>query len=172
MKNEMKGLREYSEEVEMLMGQTPNWIFRWGITVVSVILVALLTGAWFIRWPDTMTVRGMLCITGPDTVWYMRAELAPEEMRKLHGGMAAHVTLNNRDEEWGYYPALVDELPLHPDSTNRFPLVIRLTDNTTQAGRLEQEYQNIERRKSPWTLEATAIIYLTEHRLLERLFSK
>lgn len=172
MKNELKGLREHSEEVEMLMGQTPNWIFRWGITLIAVIISALLAATWFIHWPDTMVVHGELSVTGPDKVWYMQTELTASEIRQLRSGMTAHVSLDNKDEEWGYYDAVVDELPQHPDTTRRFPVMIRLMTDVTNSGHQETGYVRPERRIAPWTLDATATIYITDRRLLVRLFSK
>ena len=67
MKTELKGLRERSEEVEMLMGQTPNRIFRWGITLIAIMVVALLTTAWFIPRPETTVMHGELEVLGVDT---------------------------------------------------------------------------------------------------------
>ena len=172
MKNELKGLREHSEEVEMLMGQTPNWIFRWGITLIAVIITSLLAATWFIHWPETMVVHGELNITGPDTVWYMQTDLTAGEVRQLRSGMKAHVSLDNKDEDWGYYGAVISELPQHPDSSRRFTVTIQLTDNVTDAGSYEPAYLSCKRRTKPWYLDATATIYLTNRRLFHRLLKR
>ncbi len=172
MKNELKGLREHSEEVEMLMGQTPNWIFRWGISMIAVIMTSMLAASWFIHWPETMVVRGTIGITGPDTVWYMQTELTAVEIRQLRQGMTAHVSLDNKDEEWGYYNAVVDKLPQYPDSIRRFPVIIKLISNHTESGHQETEYIHIERRTAPWLLDATATIYLADRSLFDRLMRR
>jgi multidrug resistance efflux pump len=41
-----------SEEVQDLMGQVPSWIIRVGTSVVLLLLVILLAGSWFFKYPD------------------------------------------------------------------------------------------------------------------------
>ncbi|UCG27609.1 MAG: HlyD family efflux transporter periplasmic adaptor subunit [Bacteroidales bacterium] len=41
-----------SEEVQEILGKTPSWIVRWGITLLVVILIGLLIGSWYFRYPD------------------------------------------------------------------------------------------------------------------------
>ena len=50
MEKEEKKYKEIelrSEEVQEVMGEIPPWILRWGITILFVIVMALLTGSWF-----------------------------------------------------------------------------------------------------------------------------
>lgn len=42
-----------SEEIDEILGKTPNSLIRWGITVFFVLLVSLLIGTWFIKYPQT-----------------------------------------------------------------------------------------------------------------------
>lgn len=50
-----------SEEVQEIMGKMPPWMVRSGITMIAVMVVLALTGAWFFRYPDVlpMPVRVM-----------------------------------------------------------------------------------------------------------------
>ncbi|PWK18069.1 HlyD family secretion protein [Arcicella aurantiaca] len=41
-----------SEEFHDIMQRTPKWITRWGITILLVIVVLILTGTHFIHYPD------------------------------------------------------------------------------------------------------------------------
>lgn len=41
-----------SEEIHDIMQRTPKWITRWGITVLFGIIVLILTGTYFIHYPD------------------------------------------------------------------------------------------------------------------------
>jgi len=43
-----------SEEVQEIMGHTPRWIIRWGISLMMFILVGLLVGSWFFKYPDVI----------------------------------------------------------------------------------------------------------------------
>ena len=169
---ELKGLKEHSEEVEAVMGQTPSWVFRWGITAIGIIIMIILIATWHMRWPDTMTVRGKLMIQGTDTCWQMNVPLSAIEVRKLKAGMEAHVTLDNKDESWGYYTATITSLPLHSDSTGYFPVNFSIHDLTTDQGNVEQAYLDKERHTDVWQLDATAIINLHNKRLLLRLLGR
>lgn len=43
-----------SEEVQEVMGQIPAWIVRWGITVLFGVVLALVVGSCFFRYPDVI----------------------------------------------------------------------------------------------------------------------
>lgn len=46
-----------SEEVQEILSYSPNWITRWGIVLVFMIVVSLLVASWFIRYPDVIPAR-------------------------------------------------------------------------------------------------------------------
>ena len=56
-KNNLKGLTTRCEEIQEIMGRTPNWMLRWGILVIFLIVSALLVGSYFIRLPQTLPVK-------------------------------------------------------------------------------------------------------------------
>lgn len=43
-----------SEEVDEIMGKSPAWIIRWGITVIFIVLAALIVGSYFFKYPDVI----------------------------------------------------------------------------------------------------------------------
>ena len=51
-----------SEEVQEVMGEFPSWILRWGITVLFLVVLALVVGSCFFKYPDVivseMTLTG------------------------------------------------------------------------------------------------------------------
>ena len=51
-----------SEEVQEVMGAIPSWILRWGITVLFLVILALVIGSCFFKYPDVivseMTLTG------------------------------------------------------------------------------------------------------------------
>jgi len=51
-----------SEEVQELLGAVPPWILRWGITTLFAIVVVLLLGSWFFKYPDT--IQATMTLTG------------------------------------------------------------------------------------------------------------
>lgn len=57
-----KDIELRSEEVQEVMGQIPAWIVRWGITVLFLVVVALLIGSCFFKYPDVITAQ--MTLTG------------------------------------------------------------------------------------------------------------
>jgi multidrug resistance efflux pump len=54
-----------SEEVNDILGKTPVWILRRGIVLLSVIIVALLTGSWLFKYPDVITAPIIITSQNP-----------------------------------------------------------------------------------------------------------
>ncbi|MCB9336130.1 MAG: HlyD family efflux transporter periplasmic adaptor subunit [Flavobacteriales bacterium] len=50
-----------SDEVQEILSHVPNWMIRWGITLIFGIIILLVFIAWFIQYPDT--VQGQAIIT-------------------------------------------------------------------------------------------------------------
>lgn len=46
-----------SEEVQEILSHMPHWIIRWGITLIFGVIVLLLLGSWFIKYPEIITSR-------------------------------------------------------------------------------------------------------------------
>ncbi len=46
-----------SDEVQEILDAFPHWIIRWGITVILMILIVLLAGSYFFRYPDIIRSR-------------------------------------------------------------------------------------------------------------------
>ncbi len=46
-----------SEEVQEIMGTPPGWIIRRGITIILMVLLVLLSGSWFYKYPDIIVAR-------------------------------------------------------------------------------------------------------------------
>ena len=49
-----------SEEIQEIVGKSPAWIIRWGITLLFVIIVVLLALSYLLRFPDTISSRVMV----------------------------------------------------------------------------------------------------------------
>ncbi len=54
-----------SEEVHEVMGQVPAWIIRWGITLLFGIVLLILIGSYFFRYPATISTTIVLTGTHP-----------------------------------------------------------------------------------------------------------
>ncbi len=64
-KKEYKEIELRSEEVQEVMGKVPPWILRWGITVLFAIVMVMLIGCYFFKYPDTLTAGITITTTTP-----------------------------------------------------------------------------------------------------------
>ncbi len=55
----------YSEEVQVIMGSRPEWILRWGITIIIIILLGIIVACYFIKYPQTVTASIFLTSDNP-----------------------------------------------------------------------------------------------------------
>ena len=46
---------QYSEDVQEIISDVPNWLLRWGLTVFFIIIVVLITFSAFIKMPDKVS---------------------------------------------------------------------------------------------------------------------
>ncbi|MEN8224875.1 MAG: HlyD family efflux transporter periplasmic adaptor subunit [Bacteroidota bacterium] len=49
-----KSIEFRSEPVQEILGSVPSWIIRWGTTLFFAIIVGLLVGSWFFRYPEVV----------------------------------------------------------------------------------------------------------------------
>ena len=54
-----------SEEVQEVRGQIPAWIVRWGVTVLFAVVLALLVGSYFFKYPDVIATEMTLTSREP-----------------------------------------------------------------------------------------------------------
>lgn len=54
-----------SEEVQDLLGRVPSWITRNGILLVIFILIVLIAGSWFFKYPDIITATVVVTSDNP-----------------------------------------------------------------------------------------------------------
>lgn len=56
-----------SEEVQDILSYVPNWMIRWGITVIGVIILMIFLMSWVIKYPDTIQGSLTLVTANPPT---------------------------------------------------------------------------------------------------------
>jgi len=62
-----------SHEVQEILGYIPNWIVRWGITVLFATVLVLLVGSWFFRYPDVIASTVVVTSTNPPAALLSRS---------------------------------------------------------------------------------------------------
>jgi multidrug resistance efflux pump len=54
-----------SEEVQEILSHVPNWMIRWGNTLLLVFVFMLLAISWFVKYPDVIETQIMITTTNP-----------------------------------------------------------------------------------------------------------
>ncbi|HKL34345.1 MAG TPA: HlyD family efflux transporter periplasmic adaptor subunit [Tangfeifania sp.] len=54
-----------SDEVQEILGTPPGWIVRWGITIISLVVIILLAGSYFYKYPDLISSRVTIVSENP-----------------------------------------------------------------------------------------------------------
>jgi HlyD family secretion protein len=54
-----------SEEVQDILSYIPHWIIRWGITVIFLTILILISISWIIKYPDSITATIVLTTKNP-----------------------------------------------------------------------------------------------------------
>jgi len=67
-------LDERSDQVKEILGQAPNWLISWGISVILISLLLLLIGASYISYNDI--VAGQVAITSKNPPAYIDAKMS------------------------------------------------------------------------------------------------
>lgn len=62
---EHKEIELRSEEVQEVMDQIPPWILRWGITVLFLVVLSILIGSFFFKYPDVISTQMTLTSQKP-----------------------------------------------------------------------------------------------------------
>jgi len=63
--NKLDKIEIRSEEVQDILGATPSWIIRAGISVILLVVISLLIGSWFFKYPDIIQSRISLTTQNP-----------------------------------------------------------------------------------------------------------
>ena len=103
-----KDIELRSEEVQEVMGQVPAWIVRWGIRLLFLVVVTLLVGSCFFKYPDVITADMTLTGQHPATAVVTRAagkiqELLVRDNRPVRQGDWLVVIENHADTDDAIY---------------------------------------------------------------------
>ena len=63
-----------SEEVQEIMGTPPKWIIRWGIVIIFFVVMTLLAGSYFYKYPDLINAQITIVSENPPVSIVARAD--------------------------------------------------------------------------------------------------
>lgn len=81
-----QGTNFYSEEVHSILGRTPSWVVRWGITIIFCIFSGVIIGCYFIKYPQTVTAPILITTINP-----------PSDLTARYDGLLDTVCVANGD---------------------------------------------------------------------------
>lgn len=58
-------IQHHSEEAQEILSRIPGWITRWGVTLICIIILGLIIGSYFIRYPDKIKTQIEITTTNP-----------------------------------------------------------------------------------------------------------
>lgn len=102
--NKHKAIELRSEEVQEVMNQIPPWILRRGITALFVIVIALLIGSWFFKYPDV--IKAEIIITSLEP---------PANIIARSTGKIAEIYVRNNQYGSAQTPLAVIQSPANSD---------------------------------------------------------
>jgi len=96
--NEEEHIELRSEEFQEVLSGVPPWILRWGIAVLAVVVVILLTGSAIVKYPDVIPARIVLTGSTPPATLVAHASGKIKEM----------YVKDNQEVKTGDYLAVID----------------------------------------------------------------
>ncbi|MDO5656322.1 MAG: HlyD family efflux transporter periplasmic adaptor subunit [Flavobacteriaceae bacterium] len=75
-----------SESVQEVLSHPPNWMIRWGITVIFLALLSILAVSWFIKYPDFIPAQVLITTQNP-----------PEKIEARINGKIEKLYIKNQD---------------------------------------------------------------------------
>lgn len=176
----------YSDEVQEIMGRIPPWIVRWGITAIFVIFAAILVGSYFIRYPETVEVCGMIIpgnvsddperrvenrdfVRDRTTAVIGRLHIPSGDLGRIRPGQVVYMELS------GYPHMEFGKLKGYVRSISPAPKYVRTYSGLTTVYSAEVEFPEglttTYRRELPviWQMDGTAEIITENTRLIFRM---
>jgi multidrug resistance efflux pump len=75
-----------SEEVQEILTHVPNWMVRWGNTLILILIIGLLLISWFVKYPDTIASEIIVTTSIP-----------PEKIYANNSGQIDTILVGNND---------------------------------------------------------------------------
>lgn len=64
-KNVLEDLELRSESVQEVLSNPPAWILRYGISIIFIIMILVVIGSWFVKYPDIISAKAVITSANP-----------------------------------------------------------------------------------------------------------
>lgn len=154
MKDNLDYIELRSESVQEILSAPPNWMIRWGITIIFLALMSVILVSWFIKYPDFIPAQVLITTQNPPEKVEARINakidvLLIENQDKVEEKQILAILQNNaNNQDLLKLASVIDTLKI--DFVNfSFPFHLFATHSF---GDVESDYINFERAYTDYTL--------------------
>ncbi|SFG73815.1 MULTISPECIES: HlyD family secretion protein [Prevotellaceae] len=116
-----------SEKVRHIIGEIPSKIVRYGITIITIVILGLLGGAYFIPYPETISAKVQMTNARQGTI-----DIPYKYVNIIARGMTANIEVEGYDAEtYGTANGMITATSHTPRQTaagSVFTAQVRITD--------------------------------------------
>ncbi|MCX6222325.1 MAG: hypothetical protein NTZ69_15245 [Bacteroidia bacterium] len=162
MSKKIDEIELHSKEVQDLMGRMPSWLIRNGIIMVILLLMMLVAGSWFFKYPDVITAP-VVVTAAPDhpTTFVGCVQLSLNLSGKVQVGQRVNLKFASYPYmEYGVVEGVVSKISSVPNGET-YALEVNLPGQMVSTFGKKLEFQQ--------ELKGTAEIITEERRLLDRI---
>lgn len=154
MPDNLDNLELRSESVQEILSSPPNWMIRWGITIIFLALMSVILVSWFIKYPDFIPAQVLITTQNPPEKVEARINakidvLLIQNQEKVEEKQILAILQNNaNNQDLLKLASVIDTLKI--DFVN-FSFPFRLFE-THSFGDVESDYIKFERAYTDYTL--------------------
>ncbi len=166
MPEELNNADLRSEDVQEILTAIPNWMIRWGNTLILVLLIMLLTLSWVVKYPDIITTETSITSQSPPQKEYARIAgkidtlFVVDHQRVSQNALLAVIENSANVADVFALKAAVDTIDLQQE-TIRFPMS---ECSLLSLGELSMPYALFEKDYLNYTLNKTFDLHTTQNR--------
>lgn len=152
--------------VQKFISRKHGFIEKWALLIFLFVLIMLLTGTWFIKYPEIIDADAVLTSENDlnEGSYYAKVNIRQVDLGRIRSGQKVQLRLEAYPfQEFGFVEGeTVDTMPVSPGNETFIRVILPNNLNTTY------------KRKIPFKdgLKAKAIIIIREQRLMERFLKK
>ena len=145
-----------SEKVRHIIGEIPSRIVRYGITIITIVILGLLVGAYFIPYPETISAKVQMTNAHQGTI-----TVPYKYVNTIARGMTANIEVEGYDAEtYGVANGVItatSHIPLQTETGSVF---------TAQVSMLDCRYKIIS------GMTGTAFILVSNESIFQRVIQR
>ena len=119
-----------SDEVQEILSTVPNWMIRWGITLIFGLIVMLVFISWFIKYPDVIEGQAVITTTEPPaklvskTSGYLEALYFKDNSTIKKGDIIAEITNPTNKTSILFLDSLISNFPINQIESNFISIIL------------------------------------------------